>query len=112
MQEDWDADVPNLQGNTAGYEGRVQHSGAFGSWRAGGGGRRGVVDATDEHGIRALEDPVQGHDHHATIRHRRGRDRRTDVHGEVGRAVIPWPPSARRSSRGGPRMPGGGTKKP
>jgi hypothetical protein len=88
--------------NTAENPGREHHSWAFSSWLAGAGVKRGVVHgATDEHGIRPVEDPVHVHDLHATILHLMGLDhtrltyrhggrdyRLTDVHGEVVRGVL------------------------
>ncbi|MFM7522008.1 MAG: DUF1501 domain-containing protein [Planctomycetota bacterium] len=83
--------------NTADAKGREHHPWAFSSWLAGAGVKRGIVHgATDEHGLRAVEQPVHVHDLHATIlwlmgfdherltfRHA-GRDYRlTDVHGRV-----------------------------
>jgi Protein of unknown function (DUF1501) len=88
--------------NTAENKGREHHSWAFSSWMAGAGVKRGMVHgATDEHGIRAVENPVDVHDFHATILHLMGLDhtkltyrhagrdyRLTDVHGEVVRGVL------------------------
>ncbi len=60
-----------------------------------------VHGATDEHGLRAVEQPVHVHDLHATILHLMGFDherltyrhagrdyRLTDVHGSVVREVL------------------------
>ena len=88
--------------NTADAPGREHHNWAFTSWLAGAGGKRGYVHgATDEHGIRAVEQPVHVHDFHATILHlmginheqltyrHGGRDYRlTDVAGNVVKAVL------------------------
>ena len=83
--------------NTADAKGREHHPWAFTSWMAGAGVRPGIVHgATDEHGLRAVEQPVHVHDLHATILHLMGLDherltfrhagrdyRLTDVHGNV-----------------------------
>ena len=88
--------------NTAEAKGREHHHWGFSSWLAGAGVKRGHVHgATDEHGIRAVVDPVHVHDFHATILHllgidhtrltyrHAGRDfRLTDVAGEVVRGVL------------------------
>ena len=88
--------------NTAENAGREHHNWAFSSWLAGAGVKRGVAfGTTDEHGIRAAENPVHVHDFHATILHLMGLDhtkltyrhagrdyRLTDVHGEVVRGVL------------------------
>ncbi|MBY0231072.1 MAG: DUF1501 domain-containing protein [Gemmataceae bacterium] len=88
--------------NTADNKGREHHNWAFSSWLAGAGVKRGVVHgATDEHGIRAVEKPVDIHDFHATILHLMGIDhekltyrhagrdyRLTDVHGNVVKGVM------------------------
>ncbi len=88
--------------NTADNPGREHHSWAFSSWLAGAGVKRGVAHgATDEHGIRAAEEPVHVHDFHATILHLMGLDherltyrhagrdyRLTDVSGTVVRGVL------------------------
>jgi hypothetical protein len=69
---------------------------------AGGGVKSGIVHgATDEHGIRAIEDLVHVHDFHATILHLLGLDntrltyrhagrdfRLTDVRGNVVHEII------------------------
>ncbi|MCY2968596.1 MAG: DUF1501 domain-containing protein, partial [Planctomycetota bacterium] len=61
--------------NTAEAPGREHHNWAFTSWLAGAGVKRGFVHgATDEHGIRAVEQPVHVHDFHATILHLMGID--------------------------------------
>ena len=88
--------------NTADAPGREHHNWAFTSWLAGAGVKRGYVHgATDEHGMRAVEQPVHVHDFHATILHlmginheqltyrHGGRDYRlTDVAGNVVKAVL------------------------
>ena len=88
--------------NTPDNPGREHHNWAFSSWLAGAGVRRGAVyGATDEYGIRAVEQPVHVHDFHATILHLMGLDherltyrhagrdyRLTDVSGEVVRGVL------------------------
>ncbi len=88
--------------NTADAPGREHHPWAFSSWLAGAGVRKGIVHgATDEHGLRAVEQPVHVHDLHATILHLMGFDherltfrhagrdyRLTDVHGRVVREVL------------------------
>lgn len=61
--------------NTADAPGREHHNWAFTSWLAGAGVKRGYVHgATDEHGIRAVDQPVHVHDFHATILHLMGID--------------------------------------
>src|SRR5262249_8921354 len=53
--------------NTADNKGREHHNWGFSSWLAGAGVKRGHVHgATDEHGIRAVEKPLDVHDFHAT----------------------------------------------
>ena len=88
--------------NTADAKGREHHSWAFSSWLAGAGVKPGIVHgATDEHGLRAVENPVHVHDFHATILHllgfdherltyrHAGRDYRlTDVEGNVVKAIL------------------------
>lgn len=88
--------------NTADAKGREHHPWAFSSWLAGAGVKPGIVHgATDEHGLRAVEQPVHVHDFHATILHLMGFDherltyrhagrdyRLTDVAGEVVQAVL------------------------
>ncbi len=88
--------------NTADNAGREHHNWAFTSWLAGAGVKRGIAyGSTDEHGMRAVENPVHVHDFHATILHLMGLDhtrltyrhagrdyRLTDVHGEVTRGVL------------------------
>ncbi len=88
--------------NTADAPGREHHNWAFTSWLAGAGVKRGHVHgATDEHGMRAVEQPVHVHDFHATILHLMGIDherltyrhggrdyRLTDVAGHVVSGVL------------------------
>ncbi len=88
--------------NSAAAPGREHHPWAFSSWLAGGGVKGGIVHgATDEHGIRAVEDTVHVHDLHATILHLLGLDhtrltyrhagrdfRLTDVRGNVVHDII------------------------
>jgi len=88
--------------NTVDNKGREHHNWGFSSWLAGAGVKRGHVHgATDEHGIRASEKPVDVHDFHATILHLMGIDhakltyrhagrdyRLTDVHGNVVKGVL------------------------
>ena len=82
--------------------GRDHNHYGFTTWLAGGGVRGGVTyGATDEFGMRAVEDPVHVHDLHATILHLMGLDherltfrhsgrdfRLTDVSGRVLHEVI------------------------
>jgi len=79
-----------------GKNGRDHHPYGFTSWMAGGGIRGGkVIGATDEFGMRAVQDPKDAHDMNATILRLLGFDhtkltylyqgreqRLTDVHGE------------------------------
>ena len=88
--------------NSADAKGREHHNWAFSSWLAGAGVKPGIVyGATDEHGMRAVEKPVDVHDFHATILHLLGLDherltfrhagrdyRLTDVKGQVVRDVL------------------------
>ena len=88
--------------NSADAKGREHHNWAFSSWLAGAGVKPGIVyGATDEHGMRAVEKPVDVHDFHATILHLLGLDhekltfrhagrdyRLTDVKGKVVRDVL------------------------
>ena len=82
---------------SADAKGREHHNWGFSSWLAGAGVKKGLAyGATDEHGIRAVENKVHLHDFHATILHLMGLDhakltyrhggrdyRLTDVHGRV-----------------------------
>ena len=88
--------------NTADAKGREHHPWAFTSWLAGAGVKSGYVHGTtDEHGLRADEDPVHVHDLHATILHLMGFDheqltwrhagrdyRLTDVEGNVVQKIL------------------------
>jgi hypothetical protein len=88
--------------NTADAAGREHHPWAFSSWLAGAGVKGGIVHgATDEHGLRSVEQPVHVHDFHATILHLMGFDherltyrhagrdyRLTDVAGNVVRNIL------------------------
>ncbi len=85
--------TPNSQGG----KGRDHNPLGYTMWLAGGGAKGGtVVGATDEFGLKAVEDPISVNDFHATILHllgldheevtypHNGRDERlTDVGGEV-----------------------------
>lgn len=88
--------------NSADAKGREHHSWSFSSWLAGAGVKRGIAYGnTDEHGMRAAENPVHVHDFHATILHllgmnheqltyrHSGRDYRlTDIAGHVVNDVL------------------------
>ncbi len=88
--------------NTADAKGREHHPWAFTSWLAGAGVKPGMVHgATDDYGLRAVEQPVHVHDLHATILHLMGFDherltfrhagrdyRLTDVHGTVVQEIL------------------------
>jgi len=88
--------------NSADAKGREHHPWAFTSWMAGAGVKGGIVHgATDEHGLRSVEDRVHVHDFHATILHLMGFDhqkltfrhagrdyRLTDVEGEVVKPIL------------------------
>jgi len=88
--------------NSADAKGREHHPWAFSSWLAGAGVKHGIAyGETDEHGLRAVVDPVHVHDFHATILHLMGFDherltyrhagrdyRLTDVHGRVVQGVL------------------------
>jgi hypothetical protein len=85
-----------------GPDGRDHHTGAFSVFLAGGGIRGGIaLGATDEFGMKAVEDVCDIHDLHATLLHCLGIDhtrltyrsggrdfRLTDVHGRVIRQVL------------------------
>ncbi len=87
---------------SADAKGREHHNWGFSSWLAGAGVKKGIVHgATDEHGIRAVENKVHLHDFHATILHLMGLDhtkltyrhggrdyRLTDVHGDVVKELL------------------------
>jgi len=88
--------------NKADATGREHHNWAFSSWLAGAGVKPGIVHgATDEYGMKPIEDAVHVHDFHATILHLMGLDhekltyrhsgrdyRLTDVYGEVVDGVL------------------------
>lgn len=83
-------------------DGRDHNSKGFTFWLAGGGVRPGFsYGSTDDHGYKAVENPVHVHDLHATMLHLLGLDherltyryggrdhRLTDVKGDVVRAVL------------------------
>ncbi len=85
-----------------GADGRDHNPFGFTMWMAGGGVKGGTVyGATDEFGYRAVENPVEMYDLHATILHLLGVDhkrltvrfggrdmRLTDVHGNVLRPLL------------------------
>jgi hypothetical protein len=85
-----------------GGNGRDHNEYGFSLWMAGGGVKPGVTfGATDEWGYRAVENPLQIHDLHATILHLlginhekltyrfSGRDiRLTDVHGKIVKEIL------------------------
>lgn len=80
-----------------GRNGRDHNPFGFSSWMAGGGIKGGTTfGATDEYGYKAVQNPIQMHDFHATMLHLLGVDhtrstfrfsgrdmRLTDVHGHV-----------------------------
>jgi uncharacterized protein (DUF1501 family) len=75
--------LPHLGANTVG---RDHHATGFSMWLAGGGSRAGhVVGATDELGLRAVENPVHIHDLQATILHLLGLDHESLTYRQVGR---------------------------
>jgi hypothetical protein len=83
-------------------DGRDHNSTGFTFWMAGGGVKGGMrYGATDEHGIKAVEDRMHFHDLHATILHLLGLDhekltytyagrkfRLTDVYGKVAKKIL------------------------
>jgi hypothetical protein len=85
-----------------GTDGRDHNPFGFTMWLAGGGVRAGsVFGATDEYGYKAVQDPLEIHDLHATMLHLLGVDhtrltvpfggremRLTDVHGRVVEDLI------------------------
>ncbi len=91
--------TPTVQMNADGSssKGRDHNSYGFSALLAGGGIRKGMVHgATDEFGYKAVKDPMDVHDLHATVLHQLGLDhqkliyrhagrdfRLTDVHGRV-----------------------------
>jgi len=72
--------------SSADHKGREHHPWAFTSWLAGAGVKPGqVYGATDEHGLRAVEQPVHVHDFHATILHLMGFDHEQLTYRHAGR---------------------------
>ena len=83
-------------------DGRDHNHQGFTVWMAGGGVRGGLAyGATDDHGAKAIENPVHIHDLHATLLHGLGLDherltyryggrdhRLTDVHGSVVHPIL------------------------
>jgi len=90
--------TPTAQGD----KGRNHHATGFSMWLAGGGIRGGMTyGATDDLGVKAVENRMSVHDLHATILHLMGIDherltfrysgrdfRLTDVHGNVAHEII------------------------
>ena len=90
--------TPTAQGAT----GRNHHATGFSMWLAGGGVKGGMAyGATDELGVKAVENRMSVHDLHATMLHLLGIDhtkltyrysgrdfRLTDVHGEVAHSIL------------------------
>ena len=82
--------------------GRDHNAVGYSMWMAGGGVKGGIrYGATDEHGIRSVENKMHIHDLHATILHLLGLDherltyrysgrdfRLTDVHGNVAKEIL------------------------
>jgi hypothetical protein len=89
---------PEAQGG----KGRDHHNLGFTMWMAGGGVQGGrVIGATDEIGLRAVENPIHFRDIHTTILHQLGlnqdalsymhlgrRERLTEVHGTVIKEIL------------------------
>jgi hypothetical protein len=85
-----------------GSDGRDHNEYGFSIWMAGGGVKPGIAyGATDDWGYRAVENPLEIHDLHATMLHLLGMDhtkltfrfggrdiRLTDVHGRVIREIL------------------------
>jgi hypothetical protein len=83
-------------------DGRDHNASGFSFWLAGGGVKGGMrYGATDEHGIKAVENRMHFHDLHATLLHLLGLDhekltyryagrdfRLTDVHGNVAKEIL------------------------
>ena len=83
-------------------DGRDHNASGFSYWLAGGGVKGGMRHgATDEHGIKAVENRMHFHDLHATLLHLMGLDhekltyryagrdfRLTDVHGNVAKEIL------------------------
>lgn len=90
--------TPTAQGAT----GRNHHATGFSVWLAGGGVKGGqAYGATDELGVKAVENRMSVHDLHATMLHLMGIDhkrltfrysgrdfRLTDIHGEVAEGIL------------------------
>ena len=74
-------------------KGRDHNPWGYSGWLAGAGVRRGTVyGATDELGLRAVQDPVHVHEFHATLLHLMGLDHREltyDLHGLAERLTGP-----------------------
>ena len=89
---------PEAQGG----KGRDHHNLGFTMWMAGGGIKGGqIIGATDEIGLRALENPFHFRDIHTTILNQFGlnqdalsylhqgrRERLTELHGEVIKEIL------------------------
>lgn len=89
---------PEAQGG----KGRDHHNLGFSMWLAGGGIKGGqVIGATDDIGLRAVENPVHFRDVHTTVLHQLGlnqdalsfmhqgrRERLTEVHGQVIKQIV------------------------
>ena len=76
---------PPFEDGSAG-KGRSHQISAFTSILAGGGAKAGFVHgATDEYGLRAVENPVHVHDFHATILHLMGLDHERLTYRHLGR---------------------------
>jgi len=96
--------------------GRDHNNQGYSIWMAGGGVKGGLrYGATDDHGYKAVEDPMHIHDWHATMLHLLGLDherltyryagrdfRLTDVHGEVAKKSS----RVEDATRGRPVLPG------
>lgn len=94
--------TPTVQLPVTANPGRDHHDDGFSIWMAGGGIKAGMTyGATDEVGLKAIENRVHVHDLHATILHLLGFDhtaltyryagrdfRLTDVHGNVVHDII------------------------
>jgi hypothetical protein len=66
--------------------GREHHAGAFCSWLAGAGVKKGITfGRSDDHGIRVAENEVHVHDFHATILHLLGLDHERLIFRHAGR---------------------------
>jgi hypothetical protein len=85
-----------------GAKGRDHHNTGFTMWMAGGGIKGGqVVGATDDIGLKAIQEPHHFRDIHTTVLHQLGlnqdalsymhqgrKERLTEVHGEVIRSIV------------------------